>query len=106
MLENWPKTGKVGNNNQKLKELIIKDHILSAVPSRVATFLMEQRAGDLRDLESKGTTYYDANKDIFAGGMQPEFNIGAAALWHNKQAQPKFKLRYKLWGEKTCILER
>lgn len=52
---------------------------------------MKQRAGDLQDLESKGTAYFDANKDIFASCVQLELNIGAAANRQGKQQHGKFK---------------
>lgn len=75
---------------------MIKDHILLAVPSKMANFLMEQRAGDLHDLESKGTAYYDANKNIFARGLYPELHICAVAEWQGKQQNSKFKIKC-LW---------
>lgn len=37
----------------KLKELIIKGCIISAVPIKMANFLMEQRDGDLDELGKK-----------------------------------------------------
>lgn len=51
----------------------------------MANFLMEQRADNLRDLESKSTAYFDANKDVFAGCMLPELNTGATASYDSKQ---------------------
>lgn len=44
---------------KKLKKLVVKDHILSAVPAKMVNFLMEQTAGDLQDLDSKGIAYFD-----------------------------------------------
>lgn len=44
---------------KKLKNLVVKDHILSAVPAKMVNFLKEQTAGDLHDLESKGIAYFD-----------------------------------------------
>lgn len=50
VLENWLKAARV-TNFEKLKDLIVKDRMLSAVPSKMANFLMEQRAGDFEHLE-------------------------------------------------------
>lgn len=51
VLENWLKTAKVGNEFQKLKELVIKDRIQTAVPSKMPNFLMERREGYLKILK-------------------------------------------------------
>lgn len=74
VLENWLKAAKVGSDFKKLKDLFIKDYILSAVPAKMANFLLEQRVGDLEDLESKGQ-HFDANKVIFASCTQSEWTL-------------------------------
>lgn len=67
----------------------MKDKIISAVPSKVANFQMEQGAFYLDDLESKGTAYFSAKKDVFAGGMLSELKVGAAASYQSKQQRGK-----------------
>lgn len=49
VLENWLRQRKLVTT---IRNVVFKDCILSAVPSRIGNFLMEHRAGDLRDLES------------------------------------------------------
>lgn len=77
-----------------MKELVVKDCILSIVPAKMLNFFIQQRVCDLKDLESKSNAYFDATKDIFAGGIQPELNIGAAAYWQGTQHQPEFKSKH------------
>lgn len=47
----------------------------------MATFLNEQRVSTVKDLEEKGTAYYNANRDIFALRAKLYLDIGAAANW-------------------------
>lgn len=60
VFENWLKAEKFWTIFQKFKELIsIKDCTLALIPAKVALFLKDQRAEDLKDLEVKGTSYFD-----------------------------------------------
>lgn len=60
--------------------MIIADKIISSVPSKLSTFLIEQRADTLQQIQVIGTAYYKANKDIFAAGTLTQVTIGAVAM--------------------------
>ncbi|BFY99110.1 hypothetical protein BsWGS_02150 [Bradybaena similaris] len=89
-LENWIKSSGA-NCFDTLKDLIVKDKILSATPHRLATFLIEQGVQDLNLVIQHGTAFCEANKDIFESGLTAELNIGAAASFHAKQKWDRLK---------------
>lgn len=91
-LENWTKAANV-QAFEDLKDLIVKDKILSSVPHRLYTFLVEQGVTSLDHVILKGTAFYDANKDIFASGLTSEQNIGAPVMYQDKQRFGKTKTK-------------
>lgn len=72
----------------------------------MAKILVEQRAGNLEDMERNDTAYYNANKDLFVSGMLSDMNIDAAASFQYKQIWVNEReridhLRRNIHGEET-----
>ncbi|BFZ09104.1 hypothetical protein BsWGS_12143 [Bradybaena similaris] len=82
-LDNWLKAASVESFSE-LKDLFVKDKLLTSVPHRLATFLIEQGVESFDNMLKKGTSYCQANKDIFSSGLTADLNIGAAASYQGK----------------------
>ncbi|BFZ05447.1 hypothetical protein BsWGS_08486 [Bradybaena similaris] len=89
MLDNWLDAEAVDKSFERFHQMVIKDKIVSSIPTQMAKFLQEQRITSLQDLEEKGTAYFNANRDVFALNAQPEFDVGAATNWSKDTSKKK-----------------
>ncbi|BFZ08815.1 hypothetical protein BsWGS_11854 [Bradybaena similaris] len=95
-LDHWLEAEAVEKSYERFHQMLIKDKILTSIPVAMARFLKEQRITTIKDLEEKGTAYFNANRDVFSLCNQPALDIGAAATWSKDK---KHKQSSGSWGK-------